>query len=60
MKDLRICRCCNAIYEKPTGFWQEKDIARIYDNLEVKGFCEFCDRNNKNWYISDKPCHKNI
>ena len=61
MKDLRNCRCCLATYEKPTDYWCEIPLKDKKGNIkEPVGFCEFCDRNNKEYYIEDRPCHKTL
>ncbi len=58
-KDLRNCRCCIATYEKPMNYWCElSQTDKDGKIIEPVGFCEFCDRNNKEWYIRDKDCHK--
>lgn len=60
-KDLRNCRCCLATYQKPTGYWCELPLSNKDGIIEPIGFCEFCDRNNKKWYLKEKNCHyKNI
>ena len=50
-----ICICCGATYEIPTNYWCEL----LMPNLETKGLCEFCDPNNKKWYVEEKRCHLN-
>ena len=61
LKDLRNCRCCMATYEKPTDFWCELPLANneTGEAITPVGFCEFCDRNNETWYLSNKDCHNN-
>lgn len=57
--NARNCRCCGAYYEKPMDQWSDQYSA--YDDDGNKkdpvGFCEFCDRNNNVWYMSNKSCH---
>ena len=58
MKD-RNCRCCLAHYQKPTDYWCEVPMHNEDGSIvEPVGFCEFCDKYNKTWYIKDYKCHK--
>jgi len=60
MKDLRNCRCCKATYEKPTDYWCVSPLTKDGEIVEPIGFCEFCDKNNQEWYIKDKQCHSQL
>ena len=68
----RNCRCCHATYEKPTDYWCQSPTTEPLKGwrkwfkrfikpkiVEPVGFCEFCDKNNKTWYIPNKKCHFN-
>jgi len=45
------CKCCRASYGKD-GEWCELSLPNA-----PEGLCEFCDVNNKKWFISKKTCH---
>ena len=51
------CRCCKKMYNKADGFWQDTSIYIDGELKEPVGFCEFCDRNNKEWYSPNFKCH---
>lgn len=56
---MKNCRCCYSSYDKDK--WCEITLLEVVDGefqpVKPVGFCEFCDRNNKDWYIPDKKCH---
>lgn len=52
----RNCECCSAEYATGKSYG---DFWEVLPNLKVekKGLCEFCNPNDKVWYIPDKKCH---
>ena len=63
-KILNNCRCCLGSFTK-NDFWCE--WSQFIENKDGKfiikepiGFCDFCDKNNKVWYIKDKKCHNKM
>jgi len=58
----RICECCQGVYatgKNYGGFWESS--SRACDECEVKGLCEFCNPNDKTWYLDTGfPQCKNV
>lgn len=53
-KNLKTCTCCGKSYatgkDYGNGWWE-------FPSPRVGGLCQFCNPNNKTWFVKELKCH---